>query len=210
MVMAAPVAAVLAVPVALAMGVDPPSQPERYAFIFTLGLLGTWATLVPTKLFEGRKVHPSTRRLASLAVGALVGLAATAFASWTNLGTLPTWDAGVDPRAVTDLGVSPLTFGQTAPAVAGLYFGLVGLVAGWPWMAARDRKKRFRIFPVLKAGALAALIGLALPFPEPWGVGIAALTAAVVQAVSPWSEPAAVYSRYAARMVKLQRKGRVA
>ena len=77
-------------------------------------------------------------------------------------------------------------------------------------MAARDRKKRFRIFPIVKAGALGGLIGLALPFPEPWGMGIAALTAAVVQAVSPWSQPAAEYARYAARVSKLQRKGRVA
>ena len=77
-------------------------------------------------------------------------------------------------------------------------------------MAARDRKKRFRIFPIVKAGALAGLIGLVLPFPQPLGVGIAALTAAVIQAVSPWSQPAAVYARYAARAAKLQRKGRVA
>jgi len=77
-------------------------------------------------------------------------------------------------------------------------------------MATRDRKKRFRIFPVLKVTALSALIGLVLPFPQPWGVGIAALTAAVVQFASPWSQPAATYTRYAARLAKLQKKGYLA
>ena len=211
MVTAAPVAAVLSLPVAaLTMGVDPPTQPERYAFLFTMSLLGAWATLIPTKLFEGRNVGKSTRRLTGMALGALVGLAASTFASWTNLGTLPSWDAGVDARVFSDLGLSPLSIGQTSPAVAGLYFALVSLFAGLPWMAARDRKRRFRILPILKAGGLAALIGLAFPFPQPWGVGIAVLTAAVVQTVSPWSRPAAVYNRYAARMAKLQRKGRIA
>lgn len=210
MVNAAPVAAVLALPVAFMLGVDPSGQPERYAFLFTMGLLGAWATLVPTKLLEGRDLSKSTRRLAVLGIGALVGLAATAFATWTNLGTLPSWDAGIDPRVISDLGADPSWLGQTSPAVTGLYFALVSLVGGWPWMAVRDRKKRFRIFPVLKAGALAGLIGLALPFPQPWGVGIAVLTAAVVQVVSPWSQPAATYARYAARVAKLQKKGRLA
>ena len=210
MVMAAPVAAVLAVPVTLMMGIDPPSQPEQFAFVFGLSLLGTWTTLAPSKLFEGRQVGTKARRLIGVVLGALVGLAGLRLSELLDLGALPRWDIIAsqinDPKLNQLFGIgghaSPLTFAGS--------FGALSLLGGWPWMAARDRKKRFRIFPIVKAGALAGLIGLALPFPQPWGVGIAALTAAVVQAVSPWSQPAAVYARYAARAAKLQRKGRVA
>ena len=73
-------------------------------------------------------------------------------------------------------------------------------------MAVRDRRRKFGIFPVLKAGASAGVLGLALPFPQPWGLAIAALTAATVQVVSPWSKPAADYRRYAARAAKRSRK----
>ena len=92
-----------------------------------------------------------------------------------------------------------LSAGRAVLPAYGAYFGVLAFLAGWPGMAARDRKARFRVFPVVKGAAVAGVLGLALPFPQPWGLGVAVLTAVVTQAVSPWSEPAAAYARYAAR-----------
>ncbi len=200
MLLAAPLAALLAFPAALAMGIELPEQPERAAFLFGLTLLATWSALIPAKLFEGRNPSPSTRRLTNLVVGVLVGLAGLALASWVELGQLPRNGYSLFEAAPwlarANLGPIPLA------SLFAAYFGAIGFVVGWPSLAARDRPTRFGIFPVARAAALAAALGLFLPFPQPWGLTIAALSAAAIQVVSPWSEPAATYARYAARMAK--------
>ena len=58
MLLAAPLAALLAVPAALLLGVDVSSQPERVAFLFGMSLLGVWGSLVAAKLVEGRRARP--------------------------------------------------------------------------------------------------------------------------------------------------------
>ncbi len=190
MLMAAPLAAMLAVPLAsLLLGVDVVDQPERVAFLFGMSLLGTWGLLIPSRLFEGRRLDPVTRRTIYTGLGALVGLAGWGLASWLDLGTLPRWDMPID-EAQMDRS-NPLAF-------AG-YFALLGLLAGWPGVTARDRSSRLRLVPIARAGLVAAALGVVWPFPQPWGLGIAALTAVVAQSVSPWSEPAARYARYVAK-----------
>jgi hypothetical protein len=188
MLLAAPAAAMLALPAALMLGTDVPAQPERVAFLFLMGLMGAWGSLVPAKLFEGRRPDPAIRRAVSTGAWAAVGLAGAALAAWLELGPLPRWDTPVDESL----------FGRSSPLSAAGYFGLIGLLGGWPWLAARDRKARFRLLPVFKAGLVGLALGLVWPFPQPWGLGVAALAAIVTQAVSPWSEPAAAYARYAA------------
>jgi len=208
MLLAAPLAALLAFPVAVGLGVDLAGQPERVAFLFGMSLLGTWATLIPARLLEGRQPGPASRRTLNLGLGALVGLTGAALATWVQLGELPHWGqlvVSVEPSLlpyVRQTGwVNPLTYAA--------YFAGLSALGGWSWQARRDRPSRFRVVPVLRAGAVAAALGLVVPFPEPWGVGVAALTAVVTQSVSPWSEPAAAYARYAARAAK-QRGRRVA
>ena len=200
MVKAAPVAALLAVLPVVLLGVDIPAHPEDYAYLFGVTLLATWVTLVPTKLFEGGKAHPTFRRMLGLLLGAGVGIVASGLATVLDMGPMnPHWNTPL-------VSIGPDLGARTHEAGGVAYFALLGLVAGWARMAARDRRRRFRIFPVLKAGALSGVLGLALPFPQPWGLAIAMLTAATVQVVSPWSKPAALYRRYAARAAKRARK----
>ena len=208
MLWAAPAAALFSIPAAFWSGVDPSTHPEQLAFIFGMSLLGAWAAFAPNKLLEGRTVSKGTRRALNLGMGALVGLLGAALGSAIELGGLPGgsgWGARVD---LVDPAIAELTgpFGHPTPLLYAAYFALVSLVTGSTALAARDRKRRFRVLPVVKAGVLAALLGLVLPFPQPWGLTIAAVTAAVVQAVSPWSAPAANYARYAAKAAKRARR----
>jgi len=198
MLAAALFTAVMAYPTALALGVDVPGRPEQLAFLGGLSLLGTWAVLVPSRLAEGRRLGPPARRACLFAGGAAVGLLGAGLASWVELGALPVWVHGVrsfDPRWLAAAGPN----GRPSVLVYAAYFGLLGLVGGWPALGSRGRKTRLRVGPTLRAGGAAWLLSLALPFPGTWGLGVAGLTAVVTQLVSPWSEEAASYARYAAK-----------
>ena len=155
-------------PAALLLGVDVPAQPERVAFLFGMSLLGVWGTLIPDKLFEGRRLDPSARRLVNLAAGALVGLTGVALASWVELGSAPGLGL-LGRRGRADVGVRGRPWAALISYVA--YFGVLALLVGWPWMAARDRKARFRVFPVVKAGAVAGCSGWSCRSRSPgaWG-----------------------------------------
>ena len=194
MVLAAPVAAALAIPTALLMAVDPLQQPEVVAFLFGLGLLGAWANLIPAKLFEGRR-GALARRASLLASGAAVGLAGALLATVFDL-------ADADRAFYPGVGPGAMPFAGAAT----VYFALLPMAGGWGSLTARDRKSRFRLWPLLRTTAAGGLLALALPFPQPWGLGAAVLTAAATQFVSPWDKKAAVYARYAARAAKRGRK----
>jgi hypothetical protein len=202
MLWAAPAAAILSVLTAAAFGVDMAWHPEQAAFLFGTSLLGTWGVLLPARVFEGRTLNPNVRRGIYLIIGALVGLAAWALTSWLGVGALRSWDTDFEATHV----LTGITGRPASPNPLGFagYFALVFLLCGWPWMAARDRSKRLRFFPVAKAALLAGLLGLLWPSPQPWALAVVGLTALVTQAVSPWSEQGANYARYAARMAKLR------
>ena len=63
-------------------------------------------------------------------------------------------------------------------------------------------RRGFRVFPVVTAARSPRALGLVWPFPAALGAGDRRRSAVVTQAVSPWSEPAAAYARYAARAAK--------
>ena len=73
MLWAAPLVALLTIPAAALLGIDPSSDPQQLAFLYGMALLGTWTTLVPNKLIETRKLDGTNRRLIALAAGLLVG-----------------------------------------------------------------------------------------------------------------------------------------
>jgi hypothetical protein len=202
MLWAAPAAALLSVVAAVWTGVDLSARPEQTAYLFGLTLLGSWGAMLPAKAVEGRKLDRSILRALYLAMGALVGLAGWALTSWLDVGPLSHWD-GLNDRTLISLA-GPAD--RPNPVGYAGYFGLLFLLGGWPWMAARDRTRRFRLLPVARAALAAGLIGLVWPFPEPWGLAAAVTTALVTQSVSPWSEPAAAYARYAARTARRGRR----
>lgn len=189
MVLTAPVALALMVPVAILTD-SGAVQLEHAAFLFGMGLLGTWANLVPAKLFEGRG-DSFLRRATFFASAVFVGLAGAALAMMFDL------DGPAAPPFYPGVPYGPAFVA---------YFALLPMAGGWRSLSARERKSRFRIWPLLRTGAAGGVLALALPFPQPWGFGAAILTAAATQLVSPWDKKAAGYARYAARAAKRGRK----
>lgn len=89
------------------------------------------------------------------------------------------------------------------PIFLGLLFA--GLT-GWRGQTARDRKRRFRLWPVVWTTILAALLTPLWPREQPAGVMVAALIAITLQIVSPWSEQAARHALYVRNFDKSKRK----
>jgi FtsH-binding integral membrane protein len=185
MLWAAVALALLAVPAAGALGIDPDREPQRIAYLYGMGLLGTWAALGVNKLLEHRTVARTSRRLVAGAVGAALGGAGAVFAHALQ---------------IQDRSMNPAAFEW---AYLGLLFAAL---AGWSGLAARDRKRRFRVIPIAWTALLAAALTPLWPYGNPDGVVLAAMIATALQVVSPWSEPAARYALYVRSVEKSKRK----
>jgi serine/threonine protein kinase len=196
MLWAAPLSALLALPAASVLGILPAEEPERLAYLIVMTLLGTWSLLVTGKAIEGRSLDATTRRMLSVGIGLLLGTVALLFGQAFKFQPLPAEPGRI--HVATE--VVPWLLGSARPnellaLESLLYFGGLFLINGWPRLAGRDRKARFRVWPVLVAGLCAALLWPILPTADPYGVAVAVLIATVTQLVSPWNEAAAAYAR---------------
>ncbi len=166
-----------------------PSRSEL-AYLVGLGLLGTWGTLIASKALEGRALDPATRRVILVGLGVLVGGAGLVLGEWARVRVAP---HGSDFRVQIGSRGFPVP-GEALRYLA--YFGLLFLANdGWARLAARDRKARFRVWPIATTGLIAALLYPIWPYAEPYGPASAALIAVAVQLASPWNEAAAAYAR---------------
>jgi hypothetical protein len=194
MLWAAPVLALLTIPAAAILGIDPASSPQQLAFLYSLSLLGTWTTLIPNKLLESRKLDGTFRRLIALAGGLLIGAVAFALTKLLRL----------DFQLQHQFFQNPKNFGP-------VYFGaLYALSTGWASLTGRDRTARFRLMPVLWTALLSVALVPLWPYERPDGIAVATLIATTVQLVSPWNEAAAAYARYISAAEKRRRKGQIA
>ncbi len=196
MLWAAPWTALATLLTGAMMQVDLTRRPQDLGYLFAMSLATTWTVLIANKVVEGRQTDANARRIGQLVLGLLVGLVGQFLASWMM----------VDPATPTDSSLRFVWFDQSYPAhslpgVLGYaaYFGLVGLAVDWWTMTDRDRKSRFRVVPILKAGLLALIPSVLFfqPDTHPFALPAVILTAIVVQLSSPWSEPAARYATYA-------------
>lgn len=189
------ISAVLCLPAFPALGVNLPEDPLQLGYLFTMTLLGSWCVLVPTKLWENRPMELVQRRTLFLFLGLLVGGVGVLLGQWTRLSPNPVLIGhGFDADLVA--WTKPLGRPAFVNALGfASFFGLTFAANGWWKMTARDRWRRFRFIPVIKAGILGALIGAFFPSPQPWGVMVISLIAIVTQVVSPWSRAAAEYTR---------------
>jgi hypothetical protein len=194
MLWAAPMVALLTFPAAAALSINMEADPQQVAYLYGLGLLGTWASLIPNKIFENRSFDMSTRRLIAMVAGLVIGGIAIVLGKILQLGLPLQRDFFGNPR-----DLEPLYFGT-----------LYAATAGWYGLSARDRKKRFRLWPI----GLTALLGAPLiwlwPYERQDGIVAAALIATTVQVVSPWSERASRYAQYVRNTKKQDRKVKIA
>ncbi|WP_165070975.1 serine/threonine-protein kinase [Paludisphaera rhizosphaerae] len=185
MLWAAFLVALLILPAAALLHIDPAHEVPRLVFLYGTALLGTWASIIVNKSLEGRDLDAVGRRVAAMAAGAAVG--GGAFLLEQGLMLSPT------------------------ATLAPVYFAAMYTVtAGWNGQAARDRSRRFRVLPLIWTLLLAGVLSPLWQQDPGQGAVIAGIIALVVQLASPWSEPAARYNQYVKAVEKARAKGRVA
>ncbi len=176
----------LILPAAALLNIDSTVDVPRLVFIYGTALLGVWTSIILNKTLEGRDLDPVGRRVAAATAGAAVGGGAFLLEQ--------------------GLMISPPT-----AALAPVYFAaMYAVTIGWNGQAARDRPRRFRVFPLVWTLMLAGLLGPLWTERPVEGAVVVAIIAVVLQLFSPWSEPAARYNQYVKSVEKARARGRVA
>jgi hypothetical protein len=178
------------IPYVLASGTTDPTALGK-VFLMSVGL--AWAVLAGANGASYRAADSWGRRMR---IGFL-GLAAGAGAFWLDGWDLPRLAATAPDAAHAERYLFGTLAMSPDSAAAGLhyllYFGGALTVGRWWRAAARDRRERFGLYPVIAAG----VCGGALVFLWPWAAGspvpggiVPLVTAAVaVQFASPWTPP---------------------
>jgi hypothetical protein len=153
--------------------------------VFYLVVLATWVVLIPAKFWPEKRGDSWTRRVVMMVLGGAIGVSA-----W--------WLDGWSPGPVTALEPEGahgwLSFLPPAGANEAAYFSYFALAffaLRWWRMAGRRRTHRFSFAPILAAvfWGVVLLPLVRIDQSHTQGVLVLALTAAVVQLVSPWQEP---------------------
>ncbi|MEW4570612.1 serine/threonine-protein kinase [Tautonia sp. JC769] len=193
MLVSAPLCLLLAIPLVTIMydGRPGPTVAGQIGVLAGASLLGAWSLLVPTKFWEGRSIDSATRRFTLGAIGMAVGAVLMTTLDWTNV-ELPgefVAFAGNDPVNLWS-GVTGLGTHRVATVGPLFYFGLVFAIGPWSALVARNRSRRFRVWPVLWTALLGLVGAQFIPAPVAMGVGSLVLIAVVLQLVSPRSRGA--------------------
>ncbi len=194
MLWAAPLVALLIVPAAAALEINPEQHPQQAAYLYLMALLGTWTALIPAKVLETRRFDGVSRRVIAAGAGWLAGFAGLSLARILKL-DLPLQGEFFD----NPLGLMPFYF-------AALY----AIMAGWWTRTTRDRPSRFQLRNVLWTGLVAAALIPLWPYQRQDDIAIALMVATAVQVVSPWNEAAATYAKYVKATKKQKVQQRVA
>jgi hypothetical protein len=194
MLLAALVAAVAATIGPMFLGSMPPT--DRWAmhlWLMTVGTLGSWAILIPSKLAEGKLEDQVPMRITLLAFGALVGIVAW-FVGDTLVLKSPGWGEPIDAGSglITDeLLELPRSQGNFTPPLAVFmsYFAFLFVVPRWWRQAESIREKRVSLWWVAICVFWAWVVHLFWWFPQPTGMMLSAVMATATQLASPWMPP---------------------
>lgn len=160
-------------------------RPEQAAWLFLVGLVGTWAVLVPSKLWEGAEGEPILRRFTMMVLGMGVGLFAFYAGRflWVNL----TPAAGFPPPPAYQLPSGFYAVDGRPLLMAYLaVFGTLFLVIRWWRQADPLRPARLRFWSVILCVVVAGFVAGLWRFPQVWLPMVAAVMAISVQLSSPW------------------------
>jgi eukaryotic-like serine/threonine-protein kinase len=156
---------------------------------FFLTVATCWTVLIPAKLWNNHRGDSWARRVVMMVLGLGVG----AGALWLDGSPSPTHaiEVSMVGDSSMDMPVGLFATHGRGPNVAGYlsYFALAFFALRWWKLADRRRAHRFSFAPILAAGFW-GLVLLVL-WQDPWrGTLVLATTAAIVQLVSPWEQPA--------------------
>ncbi len=153
--------------------------------VFFPTVAACWAILIPSKFWTERRGDSWLRRFALLLVGGLVGL----IGWWMDGGQLVS-------NSVTSLSMPAFKPPSGAAEMSYFsFFGLAFFAMRWWRMTARRRAHRFSFAPILGAGFWGLVLMLLIRPLASANPGllvlVLAMTAAIVQLVSPWEQPPA-------------------
>ncbi len=183
MIFAAVICAVMCVVAILLRGGESIVK-EQYAWLALVSLLGSWAILIPSKLWEGTLGDQTLRRVALLIVGLAMGAVAYLAAdmlmiTFPDTPSLHAVSSNLGGRFYDAKG-APLLYAYLA------YFG--GLFATVRWWKQADplRHTRLSLWNTGWSVFAAWVIDWIWAFPQPWGLMVAAIISISVQLVSPF------------------------
>ncbi len=153
----------------------------------TTTLLGSWAVLVGSKIWEGRKADAFGRRLTLLVLAGLVGAAAYWLDGSLMVELVPSQSERTH-GIFTHLGPQPLFDADSEPTLAGYlaFFCSLFFLRRWWWHADAFRPKRLRVMSLLLTLLLGYLMSTIWGFPVSWSMIWAIAISSVVQLSSVW------------------------
>jgi hypothetical protein len=165
------------------------AQLEQFTWLTATSVLGAWAVLIPSKVWEGHKGEAILRRVALLMIGLGVGGAAylaadkliVQFQDSPMLNLVKARNIGPQFFDVKD--GSPQLYAYLA------YFGSLFFAVGWWKQTDPLRRTRLSIWSTVVSVFVAWAITCVWPFPQPWGLMVAAVMSTSVQLVSPFVPP---------------------
>ena len=186
MLAAAPVVLVMTVVMVLVngyRGLEP--RLEQAAWLAMIGLVGTWAVLIPGKFWEGTSGDAMVRRFMQLVIGLAVG--AGAYAAATGLQVALPLDGDFSPRSPLN---APTLFygpgGQPHLMAFLAVFATLFAVIGWWRQCDPLRPARMGLWSIIVSVALAWLAAVIWRFPPTWLMMVACIMSVAIQLCSPW------------------------
>jgi len=197
LLMSSIVAAVVSILILIARGVEP--RLEQFAWLALVSTAGAWGILVPSKFWEGSEGEPIYRRFVLLLVGLALGAGA-----WLTADLLMVdlhYDMnGINGSKVRNAGwVSDFYNADGSPRLLAYmpYFGFLFPVLRWWRQTNPLRSTRLSLWSTVLCVAWAMILSVPWPFPQPWGLAVAATVSIAVQLASPWIDPRTVARRTA-------------
>jgi serine/threonine protein kinase len=164
-------------------------EPNQYAWLAMSSIIGSWCVLVPAKIWEGSRGDAALRRFVMLAIGLAFGAIAFGLLNWLMI--------SLSAYAASPMGGPARGFrngffdGNGDPKMIAFlaYFGFLFLIVRWWRLADPVRSTRLSIWHTVVAVFCSWILTIFWPFPQPWGVMVAATIAISVQLASPWLSP---------------------
>ncbi len=165
-------------------------EPNLYAWLAVSSVLGSWAVLIPAKLWEGQRGDAVLRRFVMLVIGLAFGACSFGLANWLFIELRSDRQFGSmgDFRRFGSDFFSPSGSPQILAYLA--FFGFLFVIIRWWRQADPLRSTRLSIWHTGVTVFFSWLVAAFWSFPLPWGLMLAATIAISVQLAAPWLTPA--------------------